>query len=148
VQDLGGRLHVEQHLELDENLTLLEAHDKVTLLESEMKHDVPEISSILTHIESEPSTIEAGKELVEDARLERRLKSVAGQFPEIVDMHDVQFKRVRDRLYVSCHCTMSDHLPLSRVHDIQTELEIRFKQDAPELFRVLIHPEPQTDNRR
>ena len=39
-------------------------------------------------------------------------------------------------------------VPLSRVHDVQTELEIRFKTAAPQLFRVLIHPEPQTDNRR
>jgi divalent metal cation (Fe/Co/Zn/Cd) transporter len=148
VQDLDGRLHVEQHLELDENLTLLEAHDKVTLLESEMRKEVPEISSILTHIESEPATIEAGREVVRDPALERRLKAIAEQFPEIIDMHDLQLKRVRDKLYVSCHCTLSDDLPLSRVHDIQTALEIRFKQDAPELFRVLIHPEPQTDNRR
>ena len=29
-----------------------------------------------------------------------------------------------------------------------SDLEIRFKQEAPELFRVLIHPEPRTDNRR
>lgn len=148
VQDLKGRLHVEQHLELDERLTLLEAHDRVSFLESEIRQDVPEISSILTHIESEPATIESGDEVVRDPGLERRLKAVAAEFPEIVDMHDVTFKRVRDRLYVSCHCTFSDNLPLSRVHDIQTELEIRFKQDAPELFRVLIHPEPQTDNRR
>jgi len=63
-------------------------------------------------------------------------------------VHEVQIKRVRGRLYVSCHCTLRDDLPLSRVHDIQTDLEIRFKQDAPELFRVLIHPEPLTDNRR
>lgn len=148
VQDLSGHLHVEQHLELDERLTLLEAHDQVTLLESAIRHDVPEISSILTHIESEPATIESGDEVVRDPGLERRLRGVAAEFPEIVDMHDVRFKRVRDRLYVSCHCTLSDDLPLSRVHDIQTALEIRFKQDAPELFRVLIHPEPQTDNRR
>jgi cation diffusion facilitator family transporter len=148
VQDLGGHLHVEQHLELDERLTLLEAHDQVTLLESAIRLDVPEISSILTHIESEPATIESGDEVVRDPGLERRLRAVAAEFPEIVDMHDVKFKRVRDRLYVSCHCTLSDDLPLSRVHDIQTALEIRFKQDAPELFRVLIHPEPQTDNRR
>lgn len=148
VQDLGGRLHVEQHLELDEGLTLLAAHDRVTLLESEMRRDVPEISSILTHIESEPATIETGNEIVRGAGLEKRLRTVAAAFPEIVDMHDVQFKRVRDRLYLSCHCTMSDDLPLWRVHDIQTELEIRFKLDAPELFRVLIHPEPHTDNRR
>jgi len=148
VQDLNGRLHVEQHLELDERLTLLEAHDRVTLLEAEIRSEVPEISSILTHIESEPATIETGDEVVRDAGLERRLKALAAEFPEIVDMHDVNLKRVRDHLYVSCHCTLSDDLPLSRVHDIQTALEIRFKQEAPELFRVLIHPEPQTDNRR
>jgi cation diffusion facilitator family transporter len=148
VQDLHGRLHVEQHLELDERLSLKDAHDRVTALEAEMREDVPEISSILTHIESEPATIEPGDEIVRDAALERRLKGIAAEFPEVLDMHEVQIKRVRGRLYVSCHCTLSDDLPLSRVHDIQTDLEIRFKQAAPELFRVLIHPEPMTDNRR
>ena len=148
VQDFQGRLHVEQHLELDENLSLKEAHDRVTVLESEIRQDVPEISSILTHIESEPATIEAGDELLHDAKLERRLKAVAAKSPEILDMHDIQIKRVRGRIYVSAHCTMADDLPLSSVHDISTELEIRFKQEFPELFRVLIHPEPKTDNRR
>ncbi|MFZ1006258.1 MAG: cation diffusion facilitator family transporter [Candidatus Sulfotelmatobacter sp.] len=148
VQDLAGQLHVEQHVELDERLSLKTAHDQVTELEADMRHEVPEIADILTHIESEPATIETGDELVRDAELERRLKKAASQFPEIVDMHDVQIKKVRGRLYVSCHCTFSDDLPLARVHDIQTDLEIHFKQDAPELFRVLIHPEPSTDNRR
>jgi cation diffusion facilitator family transporter len=148
VQDLQGRLHVEQHLELDELLSLKEAHDRVTVLESEIREDVPEISSILTHIESEPATIEAGDKVVHDARLETRLKAVAAEFAEILDMHDIQVKRVRGRIYVSAHCTMADDLPLSRVHDISTDLEIRFKQEFPELFRVLIHPEPRTDNRR
>ncbi|GAC1430129.1 MAG: cation-efflux pump [Terriglobales bacterium] len=148
VQDIHGTLHVEQHLELDERLQLKDAHDQVTLLEAEIRNDVPEISSILTHIESEPATIETGDEVVRDADLERRLKVIATEFPEIADMHDVEIKRVRGRLYVSCHCTMADDEPLSRVHDVSTELEIRFKQEAPELFRVLIHPEPTTDNRR
>lgn len=148
VQDLAGRLHVEQHVELDERMSLKEAHDQVTELEADMRHDVPEISDILTHIESEPATIERPEELGGDTELEHRLRTVAAQFPEILDVHDFIFKRVRGRLFLSCHCTLPDDLPLSRVHDIQTELEIRFKQDAPELFRVLIHPEPSTDNRR
>ncbi len=148
VQDLKGDLHVEQHLELDERLSLKEAHDRVTVLETEMRRDVPEINSILTHIESEPATIEPGDEIVLHPELEKRLKKVATEFPEVIDVHEFHFKRVRGRLYVSCHCTMRDDLPLSRVHDIQTEIEIRFKQEAPELFRVLIHPEPVTDNRR
>jgi len=148
VQDLRDRLHVEQHLELNEQMILKEAHDRVSQLEAEIRQEVPEISSILTHIESEPATIEPAEEIVQDARSEKQLKAIATQFPEILDMHDVEIKRVRGRLYVSCHCTMPDDLPLSRVHDIQTELETRFKQAAPELFRVLIHPEPRTDNRR
>jgi len=148
VQDLAGQLHVEQHIELDERMTLKQAHDQVTELEADMRRDLPEISDILTHIESEPATIETPEELVSDAELEHRLKAVAAQFPEILDVHDFVFKRVRGRLFVSCHCTLSDDLSLTRVHDVQTELEIRFKQDAPELFRVLIHPEPSTDNRR
>ena len=148
VQDFAGQLHVEQHVELDERLTLKTAHDQVTELESDMRQDVPEISAILTHIESEPATIETPEELVRDADLERQLKLVASQFAEILDVHEFVITRVRGRLYVSCHCTLSDDLSLARVHDIQTELEIHFKQAAPELFRVLIHPEPSTDNRR
>jgi cation diffusion facilitator family transporter len=148
VQDLDGRLHVEQHLELDETLSLKDAHDVVTVLEAEIRDEVPEISTILTHIESEPSTIESGNTIVRDVVLEQKLKPIVKEFPEVVDMHDVEIKRVRGKVYMSCHCTMSDDLPLARVHDVSTELEIRFKQAAPELFKVLIHPEPQTDNRR
>jgi cation diffusion facilitator family transporter len=148
VQDLRGRLHVEQHLELDETLNLKQAHDVVTRVEAEMRNEIPEISSILTHIESEPSTIEAGDTVARNAELEQKLRSLVKEFPEILDMHDVEIKHVRDKLYMSCHCTMPDNLPLARVHDISTELEIRFKQAAPELFKVLIHPEPMTDNRR
>jgi cation diffusion facilitator family transporter len=148
VQDLAGRLHVEQHLELDERLSLKEAHDQVTVLETEIRREVREISSILTHIESEPATIEAGSEIARDRRLEQAVRKVARHVAEVVDIHEITVKRVRDKLYLSCHCTLPDTLPLSRVHDIQTELEIRLKQEAPELFRVLIHPEPATDNRR
>jgi divalent metal cation (Fe/Co/Zn/Cd) transporter len=148
VQELGGNLHVEQHLELDERLLLKDAHDIVTRLEAEIRGGVPEISSILTHIESEPNTVESGSEVLKDSKLERKLRKVITEFPEVLDLHEIRIKKVRGLIYLSCHCTMADDLPLSRVHDISTSLEIRFKQDEPELFKVLIHTEPQTDNTR
>ena len=148
VQGVKGRYHVEQHIELDERLSLKQAHDKITELEADLRHDIPEITEIFTHIESEPATIDTPEELVSDAALELRLSSIARQFPEVLDLHDLAVKRIRGRLHVSCHCTFADDLPLSRVHDLQTELEIRFKQESPDVFRVLIHPEPSTDNRR
>ena len=148
VQDISGKLHVEQHLELEERLTLKQAHDIVTVVEGKIKSAVPEIDTILTHIESEPNTIEAGDEFVRDPVIERKLKSAVADFPEVIDMHDVLLKKVRGLLYLSCHCTMPDNLPLDRVHEVSTAIEIRFRQAEPELFKVLIHTEPQTDNRR
>ena len=148
VQSIDGSIHVEQHVELDERLSLKEAHDQVTRLESELKRDVPEINRILTHIESEPATIETSDGMLQAPNFERRVQGITASFPEVIDTHDLMFKRVGGRLYLSLHCTMKDDLPLSRVHDVQTAMESRIHQELPDVFRVLIHPEPQTDNRR
>lgn len=145
IQEIDGKLHVEQHVELDEQLTMLQAHDLVSRLESEIRDEVREVDSILTHIESEPARIEHTQRIEREAKLEKQLLAISKRFVEIHDMHDIMFKRVGGRLYVSCHCTFDDAMPLSRVHEIQTELEIAFKHAHPELFRVLIHPEPATD---
>ncbi|MCU1248670.1 MAG: cation diffusion facilitator family transporter [Edaphobacter sp.] len=152
VQEYHHQLHVEQHLEVPETMTLRAAHALVTQLESEIRREVPEISTILTHIESEPATIERPESLERDRQLEVRLRRTAQAFPEILDIHEVFVTRAHnngaDRIQVSCHCTLPDDLPMSRVHEIITALENAFKLDCPEVSRLLIHPEPATDNRR
>jgi cation diffusion facilitator family transporter len=152
VQEYNHTLHVEQHLEVDETMSLRAAHILVTQLESEMRREIPEISTILTHIESEPATIERPESLERDRQLEVRLRRTARAFPEILDIHEVFVTRIHhngsDRIQVNCHCTLPDDLPMSQVHEIITALEGTFKLDAPEVSRLLIHPEPATDNRR
>jgi cation diffusion facilitator family transporter len=148
VQEFHHQLHVEQHLEVDETMTLRAAHALVTQLESEMRREIPGISSILTHIESEPATIERPDSLERDRQLEVRLRRTARAFPEILDIHEVFVTRINDRIQVNCHCTLPDDLPMSRVHEIITAFEGAFKVDDPEVSRLLIHPEPATDNRR
>jgi divalent metal cation (Fe/Co/Zn/Cd) transporter len=143
VHDISVRTlldNVEQHIELDERMTLKDAHDEVTELEAEMRRDVPEIAKILTHIESEPATIERPEELVGDAELEHRLKTVAAQFPEILDVHDFIFKRVRGRLYVSCHCTLSDNLSLARAMLHSDQLEFVSSRTRRSCFACLSIP--------
>jgi cation diffusion facilitator family transporter len=148
VQEFNHKLHVELHLEVDESMPLRQAHVLVTQLESEIRRDIPEIATILTHIESEPATIERPASLERDRQLEVRLRRVAQAFPEILDIHEVVVTRIHDRIQVNCHCTLPDDLPMSRVHEIITAFENAFKLDAPEVSRLLIHPEPATDNRR
>jgi cation diffusion facilitator family transporter len=149
VQSHHGRLQVELHVEIDENTRLREAHVFVTSLEAEIRRKVPEIDSVLTHIESEPATIERPEETaVEDRRVELALRSVAAGIPEIVDVHAIAVGRTADHISLTCHCTLPDELPMHRVHELITELEDRFKLECPEVNRVTIHPEPLTDNTR
>jgi divalent metal cation (Fe/Co/Zn/Cd) transporter len=165
VQQFGNRLHVDQHLEVDETLPLRQAHDIVTALEAEMRREIPAISSILTHIESEPATIERHVSMDRNRDLEVRLRQVARSFPEILDIHDIVITRLgaahkhptpdhgptdlaAHRLQINCHCTLPDDLPMARVHAVITAFEDAFKLDSPEVSRLLIHPEPATDNRR
>jgi len=173
---LHPRLHIEHHLEVDETMPLRQAHELVTELEAEMRREVPAIASILTHIESEPATIERLASLTRDRELELRLRRVATTFPEVLDIHEVYVTRhapsivpasahsvfsdpfqtgnqtaassVPAHTQVSCHCTLPDDLPMARVHAVITALEGAFKLDSPEVDRLLIHPEPATDNRR
>ncbi len=148
VQQYDGKLHVEQHLEVGETLPLRAAHELVTELEAEIRRDLPAVTSILTHIESEPATIERPASLERDRDLERRLRHAARLFPEILDIHEVVVNKTNDRIQITCHCTLPDDLPMARVHAVITALEGAFKLDAPEVARLLIHPEPATDNRR
>lgn len=149
VQSHHGRLRVEQHVELDENMPLLDAHTFVSAMEAEILREAPEVDSVLTHIESEPSTIEQPEEiLVDDLRLEEALRNAAQAYSEISDVHEISVRRHGDHIDLSCHCTLPDHLPMLRVHEIITALEDRFKLACPEVSRVTIHPEPVTDNTR
>jgi divalent metal cation (Fe/Co/Zn/Cd) transporter len=159
VQSIGsgkdkGSLRVEQHVELNETMTLAEAHNFVTSLEAEILREVPELKSVLTHIESEPGTIERtskmaeGQMKAESDRIGRALQSAAAGFAEIVDVHEVLVGRSGEHIQVSCHCTLPDVLPMGRVHEVITGLEDKLKLECPEVHRVLIHPEPETDNHR
>ena len=149
VQSHHGKLHVELHVELDENLPLIEAHNFVSGLEAEILRETPEIDSVLTHIESEPATIEQPEEMVEEnRRIEKALRDAAAHYEEIADVHQILVGRTGEHITLSCHCTLPDDLSMRQVHEVITALEDRFKLDCPEVHRVTIHPEPITDNTR
>jgi cation diffusion facilitator family transporter len=146
IESFADGLHVEQHIEVKETMPLLEAHRFVHGLEEQIRRELPQVGSVLTHIESEPGTIEAPVRIEQDRRIEERLRDAAANVADVVDIHEVNVDRVGERLHVTCHCTLPDSMEMRRVHESITELEQRFKLDCPEVDRVLIHPEPASDN--
>jgi cation diffusion facilitator family transporter len=152
VQQYDDALHVEQHLEVPETMSLRDAHDIATALETEMRREVPGIATLLTHIESEPATIAVAAQVDASQNLERQLRSTARHFPEILDIHEITLTRghggAANSVQVNCHVTLPDDMPMETVHTIITNFESEFRLDHPQVARVLIHPEPATDNRR
>lgn len=146
IESFADGLHVEQHIEVRETMPLLEAHRFVYGLEQQIRKELPQVGSVLTHIESEPATIEAPVRIEQDRRIERHLRHAASHVPGVVDIHEILVDRVGERLHVTCHCTLPDTTPMRQVHEAITAIENRFKLECPEVDRVLIHPEPASDN--
>ena len=146
IQSINGKLHVEQHIEVDEKMPLLEAHSFVKRIEEEIREELPQIESVLTHIESQPATIERTVTIASHRSIEKHLRHAASTLPEIIDIHEVAVTRMGDKIQVSCHCTLPDGMEMRQVHDVITALEDRLKIECPEVYRVLVHPEPAADN--
>jgi divalent metal cation (Fe/Co/Zn/Cd) transporter len=152
IQSYDGALHLEQHLEVPESTPLRRAHEIASQLEADIHREVPSITTLLTHIESEPATIAHPAPIEPASNLEAQLRETAKHFPEILDIHEITVTRGHDgaarSIQVNCHCTLPDDLPIGRVHQVITDFESEFRRRHPLVARMLIHPEPASDNTR
>lgn len=142
-----GKLFVELHLEVEERLTLSEAHFQATELEEAILALPEHPAEVNIHIEPMGSNIAetntSAGEMMQLARaIENFVNGLTSEYDELVNCHDVHVRQVKHRILVSCHCTMKGALPVTQVHDVTAALEDRIKEEFTQIFRVTIHPEP------
>ena len=152
-QQLDGCLFIEMHLEVDEQLGLREAHRRATQLEMAI-HALPAVrqgtqgrAQVNIHIEPLGAHIPTAEEMPAQMTalaqaVEQYVNALRGEFPALVDCHQVKVRRVEEKILVSCHCAMDGDQPITRIHDVTAALEDRVKEKFPHIFRVTIHPEP------
>jgi cation diffusion facilitator family transporter len=141
-------LFVELHLEVDENLSLRDAHRKASELEDGIR-ELRGGSLIDVNIHIEPlgrrivTPDTAGGEMKQLSRnIELFLNSLTAEYDELVNCHDARVRQVDHRILASCHCAMKSELPITTIHDVTAALEDRVKEQFPQVHRVTIHPEP------
>ncbi len=143
----NGKLFVELHLEVDEGLTLREAHRQATELEEAILELPGHPAEVNIHIEPMGSNIAttntSASEMRELSRaIEDFVNTLPAEYDELVNCHDVHVRQVQHRILASCHCLMKGGLTITEVHDVTATLEDRVKERFPQVFRVTIHPEP------
>jgi cation diffusion facilitator family transporter len=142
-----GRLFVELHLEVDEQLSLRDAHGQATTLEDDIRELRNGPMEVTIHIEPLGRRIAtpdsgAGEMKNLSRAIEKFTNELSGEYHELVNCHDVRVRQVDHRIVVTCHCTMKSALPITQVHDVTAALEDRVKEKFPQVYRVTIHPEP------
>jgi cation diffusion facilitator family transporter len=151
---LDGRVFVELHLEVPEQLTLRDAHRRATELEEEIRA-LPGVSGSssrmapVVNIHIEPlgthiASVDGQRgEMTGLARaIEKYINTLPSEYHELVDCHDVHVRQVEQKILASCHCAMDGSLPITLIHDVTGALEDRVKEHFPQVARVTIHPEP------
>jgi cation diffusion facilitator family transporter len=145
--EVKGRVHINLDLEVDPSFTLRAAHGRATELEQAIQTEVPEVSEVNVHIEPLLDRVATGAEAADVAPdMEKRLMHLARGTPGLVDCHSLEAHAVGSNVLVAVHCTLEPDLPVGRVHDITEELEFRFRQAFPQIFKVSIHAEPKGSN--
>lgn len=144
---LDGQLFVELHMEVDENLSLRDAHRLATELEEAIRGLRGAHTEINIHIEplgkhiATPET-QAGEMRQLELDVEAFLNRLPSEYDELINCHDVRVRQVEHHILVSCHCAMRGEYSITRIHDVTAALEDRVKEKFPQVSRVTIHPEP------
>ena len=137
---------------VDDSLSLEEAHELSSLFERQLQEQVPFISRIITHIESQTmlknsltdhlvcTPIEPEKKKEIQASLESLLKSI----PEVKGYHGLEFWAALDFCVLELHVFFNGVLNITRVHTLITKVEQQIKNtlNIENLTEVILHSEP------
>jgi cation diffusion facilitator family transporter len=138
VLDVGGRTEVSLHLKLPGDLTLEEAHEVATAVESAIIASVPEVDAVQTHLEplAEAGLGRAAEE-VDGEVVTRIVREVTGSAPR-----ELRFLHTDEGLLAYLTLALDPGTPLAEAHARASEVEERLRLERPDITDVVVHTEP------
>ena len=137
--------HITFDVEIDQQLTIKQAHDTVNALEEELHREFDGELDICIHLDllrnEEHSTTSLSSD--EEKLVHDIIVSVSERIEKIEDVHDIQVRKTeKQRLFITLHCSFKDEVLLEEVHSLTSQLEGAIYHSLPEACRVIIHAEP------
>jgi cation diffusion facilitator family transporter len=134
---VGGRIELSLHLKLPGDVTLEDAHDVAEQLERAVCEAVPEVDTVVTHLEplTEPS---AGREVVGDKRsVERIVLEATGKEPR-----ELRFLHTDAGLVAFLTLGLDGASSLADAHALASDIEERIRRERADIADVIVHTEP------
>ena len=141
----GEKKHITFDVEIDQRLTIKQAHDTVTALENELHREFDGSLDICIHLDplryEERTTTALLAE--EEDQVCALIISASKKIEKIDNVHDIQVrKNEQQKLIITLHCSFNDDALLEEVHSITSKLEGALYNSLTNAGRVIIHAEP------
>ena len=143
VQRVEQRIYVSFDLEVAAALTIKAAHDIASELEAAIVGELGQELVIESRIDPlVPEIIEEATALTVSPHVRTVIMEEQKHVPGLIDVHNLNVRRVPGGLHVSFHCCFADDTALGTVDAAVRRLEYRLHERLPAVSRIVIHAEP------
>lgn len=136
------------HVEAPPNLSLEEAHARVDAFEFALGKQLHG-AHIVSHIEPEENNSDPAPAISNETgiiRLQRILRDLQAHFSEISAIGGLRVFKLGRKSIVTLHCNLPSDMTVAQSHTIASELEKAMRKRVPDLYRIIIHTDPEQVN--
>ncbi len=141
----GQKKQITFDVEIDQRLTIKQAHDTVSALEDELHREFDGELDICIHLdplrydERTTNSLSSG----EEENVRNMIVEASKSIEKIYDVHDIQIRKTeQQKLFITLHCSFDDQALLEEVHSLTSQLEGTIYRSLSNAARVIIHAEP------
>jgi cation diffusion facilitator family transporter len=139
-----GEATLEVHLEVDQSLSLDEAHRRASAFEEELHRAAPRLSNVVTHLEpSDRATATSPAEAAVREEVVAAIHEFLDRSDRWIGPHNIQVHWADGELAVSFHCTLEAGTAITVAHEMTVQLEKHLRARVPRVGRMMIHVEPE-----
>jgi cation diffusion facilitator family transporter len=143
VRQVGERMEVDLHVELDPGMTLSDAHAMATGLEEALLAADDRLGAVNTHLEA-PEPVSRDVEITgQSQELVGQVRTVADRLAGRGATHEVRVYRSKDDRNLVLHASFPAELAVDEVHQLSAEIERALRAELPRIGTVLVHQEPR-----
>lgn len=143
INENANKVDLDMHIEVPEADTVAQAHQRVSLVEEQIRSEITNVGEISSHIE--PKGDQESRHLVAITDSEQ-IKSIVVALPEtnpkVSNCHNILIYQEGDSYSLSFHCTLPSDISISEAHQITANMEHQLKMAIQGVDRIYIHVEP------
>jgi cation diffusion facilitator family transporter len=146
---VGQATELALHMKVPAGLTLPAAHEISSKVEAAIRAAAKEVTRVQTHIEPLPQD-SATPALRADDGLESERAAIGAVVRELTgsEPRELRFRRTAEGLLAFLTLRFERETTLVQAHTQASEIEQRVRAEQPEIADILIHTEPEIDERR